>query len=70
MKKNINKMIKNIDNENELQDKSEALKLETDDYKKNVIEVRRIKWWQNFRLQIILRVLVRILIIFIISFVS
>ena len=66
MKKNINKMVESVDNVNELQDKSEALKLETDDYKKNAIEVRRITWWQNFKLWIILVGLVLILILIII----
>ena len=66
MKKNINKMVESVDNVNELQDKSEALKLETDDYKKNAIEVRRITWWQNFKLWIILAGLVLLLILIII----
>ena len=66
MKKNINKMVESVDNVNELQDKSEALKLETDDYKKNANEVRRITWWQNFKLWIILVGLVLILILIII----
>ena len=66
MKKNINKMVESVDNVNELQDKSEALKLETDDYKKNAIEVRKITWWQNFKLWIILAGLVLILILIII----
>ena len=59
-------MVESVDNVNELQDKSEALKLETDDYKKNAIEVRRITWWQNFKLWIILVGLVLILILIII----
>ena len=66
MKKNINKMVESVDNVNELQDKSEALKLETDDYKKNAIEVRKITWWQNFKLWIILAGLVLLLILIII----
>ena len=66
MKKNINKMVESVDNVNELQDKSEALKLETDDYKKNAIEVRRITWWQNFKLWIILAGLVLLLILIIV----
>ena len=70
MKKNINKMVESVDNVNELQDKSEALKLETDDYKKNAIEVRRITWWQNFKLWIILGIVVLILIIIIIIIVT
>ena len=70
MKKNINKMVESVDNVNELQDKSEALKLETDDYKKNAIEVRKITWWQNFKLWIALGAVVLILIIIIIIIVS
>ena len=66
MKKNINKMVESVDNVNELQDKSEALKLETDDYKKNSIEVRRITWWQNFKLWIILVAVILLLILIIV----
>ena len=70
MKKNINKMVESVDDVNDLQNKSEALKMETDDYKKNAVEARKITWWQNFKLWIILGLLVLILIIIIILIVT
>ena len=70
MKKNINKMVESVDNVNTLQNKSEALRLESNDYKKNSVEVRRITWWQNFKLWIILGCIVLILLIIIILIVT
>jgi hypothetical protein len=70
MKKNIDKMVESVDDVNELQNKSEQLKLETQDYKQNANEIRRITWWQNFKLWIILGLLVLILIIIIILIVT
>ena len=70
MRKNINKMVESVDDVNELQTKSEALKMETDDYKKNSVEVRRITWWQNVKLMIVLGLVVLILIVLIIVLVT
>jgi preprotein translocase subunit SecE len=70
MKKNIDKMVESVDDVNELQNKSEQLKLETQDYKQNANEIRRITWWQNFKLWIILGLVVLILIIIIIIIVT
>ena len=70
MKKNINKMVESVEDVNDLQNKSEALKLETEDYQKNAVEVRKITWWQNFKLWIILGLVVLILIIIIILIVT
>ena len=70
MKKNINKMVESVEDVNDLQNKSEALKLETNEYKKESIEVRKITWWQNFKLWIILGLVVLILIIIIILIVT
>ena len=70
MKKNINKMVESVDDVNELQNKSEALKMETADYKQNSVEVRRITWWQNVKLMIALGGVVLILIILIIVLVT
>ena len=70
MKKNINKMVESVDNVNELQDMSQNLKAETVDYQKNAVEIRKITWWQNFKLWIILGMLVLILIIIIILIVT
>ena len=54
MKKNIAKMVESVENVNELQNKSEQLKLETQDYKNNSVTLRKITWWQNFKLWIII----------------
>ena len=54
MKKNINKMVESVDDVNELQNKSEQLKLESQDYKKNSVELRKITWWQNCKLWVII----------------
>ena len=70
MKKNINKMVESVEDVNDLEKKSEALKLETNEYKKNSVEVRKITWWQNFKLWIILGLVVLILIIIIILIVT
>ena len=66
MKKNINKMVENVDDVNELQNKSEALRSSTAEYQKNSVEVRKITWWQNFKLWIILAGVVLFLLIIII----
>ena len=70
MKKNINKMVESVDDVNTLQNKSEALRLESNDYKKNAVEIRKITWWQNFKLWIILGGIVLILLIIIIIIVT
>ncbi len=70
MKKNINKMVESVDDVNTLQNKSEALRLESNEYKKNAVEIRKITWWQNFKLWIILGGIVLILLIIIIIIVT
>ena len=50
MKKNINKMVESVENVNDLQNKSEQLKLESEDYKKTSVEIRKVTWWQNCKL--------------------
>ena len=70
MKENISKMVQSVDDTNKLQEKTDALKFETEDYKKNSVEVRKITWWQNFKLWIILGIVVLILIIIIIAIVT
>ena len=70
MKKNINKMVENVDDVNELQNKSEALRSSTAEYQKNSVEVRKITWWQNFKLWIILAAVVLVLLLLIILIAS
>lgn len=70
MRKNIDKMVESVDDVNDLQNKSESLKLSTEDYKKSSVEVKRITWWQNFKLWIILAggvLLLLLIIIFIVT---
>ena len=66
MKQNINKMVENVEDVNDLQNKSEALKMETSDYKKNAVEIKQITWWQNFKLYLIIGGVVLLLILLII----
>ena len=66
MKQNINKMVENVEDVNDLQNKSEALKMETSDYKKNAVEIKQITWWQNFKLWLIIGGVVLLLILLII----
>ena len=62
MKKNITKMVESVDDVKDLQNKSEQLKLESQDYKKNAVELRKITWWQNFKLWLIIIGVVLVLI--------
>ena len=66
MKKNINAMVKSVEDVEDLQNKSEQLKLEAQDYKKNSIELRKLAWWQNFKLWIIIIGVVLILVLIIV----
>ena len=70
MRKNINKMVESVDDVNELQNKSEALKFESNEYKQNANEIKRLTWWQNFKMWIILGGVVLILIIILICIVT
>ena len=66
MKKNITKMVESVDNVNELQNKSEQLKLETEDYKKTSVEIRKVTWWQNCKLWAIIAGIVILLVLIIV----
>ena len=70
MKKSINKMVDSVDNVNELKEKSDNLKFETNEYQKNADEIRTITWWQNAKLWIILALVILILIIVIVFVVT
>ena len=54
MKKNINAMVNSLEDVEDLQNKSEQLKLESQDYKKNSVELRKLAWWQNCKLWVII----------------
>ena len=66
MKKNIAKMVESVENVNDLQNKSEQLKLETQDYKDNSVTLRKLTWWQNAKLWIIIIGVVLILVLIIV----
>ena len=66
MKKNITKMVESVEDVDDLQNKSEQLKLESQDYKKNSVELRKITWWQNFKLWIILIGVILVIVLIII----
>ena len=70
MKKNLNKMVESVDDVKELENKSAALRDSTEEYKQNNVEIRRITWWQNFKLWLILAMVVLILIVVIIFIVT
>ena len=66
MKKNITKMVESVDDVKDLQNKSEQLKLESQDYKDNSVTLRKITWWQNFKLWIVLIGVILIIVLIII----
>ena len=66
MKKNITKMVESVDNVNELQNKSEQLKLESQNYKDSSVEIRKLTWWQNCKLWVIIIGIVLLLILIIV----
>ena len=62
VKKNIDKMVENVEDVEKLQEKSNELKEASHDYKSNSDEIRKITCWQNFKLWIILILVVLIFI--------
>ena len=69
MKKNINKMVQSVEDVNQLQNQAEQLKLESEDYKKSSVEIRKLTWWQNCKLWIIIGIIVAIILIVVLSIV-
>ena len=70
MRKNINKMVESVDDVNELGESASRLQLETKEYQQNSLEVRKLTWWQNFKMWIILGCVVIFLIIILICIVT
>ena len=54
VKKNINKMIDNINNVENLEDRAKELNEESKEYMENAIYDKKITWWQNAKLRIII----------------
>ena len=69
VKENIDKMVKNIDDVKELQEKSDALKDASKNFKDNSQELKSITWWQNFKLWIILILVILIVVGIVLFFV-
>ena len=65
VKKNIDKMVENVEDVQKLEEKSNLLKDASKDYEKNSEELKRITCWQNFKLWIILIIIVLLLVGFI-----
>jgi hypothetical protein len=70
MRKNINKMVESVDDVNQLGESASRLQLETKEYQQNSLEVRKLTWWQNFKMWIILGCVVIFLIIILILIVT
>ena len=66
IKKNIDKMVENVEDVEKLQVKSQELKESSQDYKNNAVEIRKITWWQNFKLWIIIIAIILVIIIILI----
>ena len=62
IKKNINKMVKNLEDVEDLQNKSDNLRNEAKIYNDNSVTLRKVTWWQNFKLWIIIGGIILIII--------
>ena len=69
VKKNIDKMVENVEDVEKLQQKSNELKDASQEYKNNANEIRKITWWQNFKLWIILIAIVLVVLGIILFFI-
>ena len=61
VKKNIDKMVQNVEDVEKLQEKSNELKDASQEYQNNAQEIRKITWWQNFKLWIIIIAIVLVI---------
>ena len=58
VKKNIDKMVQNVEDVEKLEQRSNELKDASKEYQNNAKEIERVTWWQNFKLWIIIIVIV------------
>ena len=58
--------MENVEDVEKLQVKSQELKESSQDYKNNAVEIRKITWWQNFKLWIIIIAIILVIIIILI----
>ena len=54
MNENIRNMVSNVEDVQELDNKAIKIKDNSDLYKKNSVNLKRITWWKNFKLTIII----------------
>jgi preprotein translocase subunit SecE len=54
MKNNIKNIVANVDDAKKLQQTSDNIRVGADTYKKNAGELKRVTWWQNCKLTIII----------------
>ena len=69
VKKNIDKMVDNVEDVEKLQEKSNELKAASKEYKENADEIRKITWWQNVKMWIILISIILVIVGIILYFV-
>lgn len=62
VKKNIDKMVENVEDVEKLEMKANLLKDACQEYNKDAKEIRKITWWKNFKLWIILISIILIII--------
>lgn len=58
MGQNINKMLNNVDDLKGLEEKSMKIKVNSEIYKKNANDLRKVTWWQNCKWTLILAILI------------
>ena len=58
MKENIKKQVDSMEDVNKLEEKSANLKMQTADYANNANTLKKVTWWQNCKLTIILAVII------------
>ncbi len=66
VRKNIDKMVENVEDVEKLQMKSNELKDASKEYQSNSVEIRKITWWMNFKLWIIIFIIILFIIVIII----
>lgn len=66
VKKNINKMVESVEDVQKLEEKSMFLKEASIEYDNNAVTIRKITWWQNFKLWLILIGIVLVIVVIII----
>ena len=58
MKENIKKQVDSMEDVNKLEEKSANLKMQTADYANNANTLKKVTWWQNCKLTIIIAVII------------